>query len=204
MAGQKLVIAKKVPNGVLYTNGMMRIDNVIASYPHVDKPYAGDDGGVPKYSIMGLADKTTHKDIIALVKSEMIRIMAEKKVKLPSKNLFMKDGDVHFETKDECLGRYAFTAREDARPVLRDADGNKLDPKDDMDTIKELFYGGAVVSILINPWYQDNKYGKRLNANLRAIKFVEDGEAFGEGRVDDEEAWDDEGGSGFDDDDGDI
>lgn len=202
MAGQKLTPAKKVKNGVLYTNGMIRVDNVIASYPHLDKPYAGEDGGEPKYSIQGLAPKETHGEIIELVRDLMKKIMADKKIKIAADKLFMKDGDKYFEDKDECAGRYVFAARESDRPTLRMADGTKLDPKDDADDIKELFYGGCVVSILINPWVQDNKYGKRLNANLRAVKFVEDGTPFGEGRVDDDEAWDDEeGDSGFDDDD---
>lgn len=204
MAGQKLVPAKKVKNGVLYTNGMMRIDNVIASYPHLDKPYAGEDGGEPKYSIQGLAPKETHSEIIELVRDTMKKIMADKKIKIAADKLFMKDGDKYFEEKDECAGRYVFAARESDRPTLRMADGTKLDGKDDAAEIKELFYGGCVVSILINPWVQDNKYGKRLNANLRAVKFVEDGTPFGEGRVDDDEAWDDEeGDSGFDENDDD-
>ena len=61
--------------------------------------------------------------------------------------------------------------------------------------------------MLINPWVQNNKFGKRINANLLAVRFVDHGEAFGMGRVDDEEIWDDientggGDGDGFDDDD---
>lgn len=203
MAGQKLVPLKKVKNGVLYTNGMIRIDNVIASYPHLDKPHAGEDGGEPKYSIQGLAPKETHGEIIEVVRAQIKKILAEKNIKVAGDKLFMKDGDKYMEDKEECQGRYVFSARENDQPVLRMADGTKLHPKDDLAEIKSMFYGGCVVSILINPWVQDNKYGRRINANLRAVKFVEDGTPFGEGRVDDEEAWEDDdgGNSGFDDDD---
>lgn len=195
MAG-KLVPLKKVVNGVLYTNGMLRIDNVIASYPHLDKPSAGDDpNATPKYSIQGLANKDTHAEVIALGREVLKKIMDEKKLKIGGDKLFMKDGDKWFEGKDECANCYVFTAREADRPTLRMADGTKLDPKEDLEEIKNMFYGGCVVSILINPWVQDNKYGKRINANLRTVKFVEDGTPFGEGRVDDEDAWDDEGGN---------
>lgn len=194
-----LQVAKKVANGVLYTNGMIRVDNVVASYPHVDAPYAGEDGGVPKYSVQGIGNKETHAEVISLVRDEMKRILAEKKMTIPGGKLFMKDGDKYFEGKDECMDAYIFTAREETRPTLRDAAGRKLDPKDDMDKIKELFYGGAVVSILINPWVQDNKFGKRINANLKAVRFVKDGTPFGEARVDDEDAWDDIEEEGFDD-----
>lgn len=206
MAGDKLVVKKKAKGGVAYTNGMFRLDKVIASYPHLDKPHAGDEGGTPKFSIEVLLGKESHDGIIGLMRDHIKGILAEKKTKVSGDKLFLKDGDKYFEDKDECKDRYKVSARENTRPTLRDAKGNKLDPKEDLEKIQELFYGGAVVSVLINPWYQDNKYGKRINANLRAVRFVEDGTPFGEGRIGDDDAWDDdeydnEGGGDWDDDD---
>jgi hypothetical protein len=32
-------------------------------------------------------------------------------------------------------------------------------------------------------WIQNNRYGKRCNANLIGVQFVADDEAFGEGRI---------------------
>lgn len=194
----KLVVKERVKNGVLYTNGMIRIDNVLASYPHVLEPQEDDKGG-KSYSIQGLANKETHKEIIDLVRRHVREVIEASKKKIAKDKIFVKDGDVYFEGKPECAGCYVFTAREKKRPVLRSADGTKLDPKDDESTIQELFYGGAVVSLLINPWVQDNSYGKRLNANLRTVKFVKDGTPFGEGRIDDDEAWDDDEGGEWDD-----
>lgn len=200
----KLVVAKRVKNAVLYQNGMIRIDNVIASYPHLDKPYAGDDEGAkPKYSTSALLDKKTHKEAILLIKETVRKFMAEKKIKVPEARWFIKDGDAEYPDKEECAGRYVVTARDDRRPTIRDAENNKL-TKDDVEEIAEMFYGGCVISLLVNPWHQDNKFGKRINANLNSVKFIEDGEAFGEERIDDDEAWDDDddgAGSGFDDDD---
>lgn len=190
--GNKLVVKARHKGGVEYTNGMFRIDKCIASYPHLDEPHAGEDGGTPKFSIQGLLDKEEHSGIIDAMRNACRRIMDEKKTKVSGDKLFLKDGDKYFEDKEECKGRYNVSARENTRPVLRNAAGAKLDPKTDMPDIKELFYGGAIVSILINPWYQDNKYGKRINANLRAVRFVEDGTPFGEGRVGDDDAWDDD------------
>lgn len=45
-------------------------------------------------------------------------------------------------------------------------------------------YAGCYVNATIRLWAQDNKYGKRVNAQLRAIQFWGDGEPFGEGAVD--------------------
>lgn len=191
----KLVVKKRVKNGVLYTNGMIRVDNVILSYPHVLEPQE-DDKGQKSYSCQGIANKVTHKEIIDLVREQMKEIVAASKKNIAANKMFMKDGDKHFEDKPECANSYVFTAREKKRPVLRGADNAKLDPKDDESLIQELFYGGAVGCMLINPWVQDNSYGKRLNANLRTVKFVKDGTPFGEGRIDDDDAWDEEGGDG--------
>lgn len=201
-AGKKLVIKTRAKGGVEYTNGMFRIDLGVASYPHLAEPKAGEDGGEAKFSITHLLGKDTHSGIIDLMRDACKRLMAEKKIKIASDKLFIKDGDKYFEDKEECAGKYVITARESTRPTLRDAAGNKLDPKTDLDDIKQMFYGGCIVSILINPWVQDNKYGKRINANLRAVRFMEDGTPFGEGRIDDDEAWDDvdNGGSDYDDD----
>jgi hypothetical protein len=189
--GNKLVVKTRAKGGVEYTNGMFRIDLGIASYPHLAEPKAGEDGGEPKFSIMHLLGKESHSGIIDLMREACKRIMAEKKIKVASDKLFLKDGDKYYEDKEECKGMYVVSARESTRPTLRDAAGNKLDPKTDMDEIKQMFYGGCKVSILINPWVQDNKYGKRINANLRSVRFMEDGTPFGEGRIDDDDAWDD-------------
>ena len=42
----QMEIRKRVANAILYTNGMLKIENVRFSYPHLSKPYAGkgEDG----------------------------------------------------------------------------------------------------------------------------------------------------------------
>ena len=45
-------------------------------------------------------------------------------------------------------------------------------------------YAGCYVNASLRVWAQDNDYGKRVNAQLLAIQFVLDGEAFGEARID--------------------
>ena len=59
----------------------------------------------------------------------------------------------------------------------------------------DVVYGGVIVNALIRPWAQDNKFGKRINANLVGVQFVkEDGVRFGQARPDVNEHFDDEGG----------
>ena len=44
-------------------------------------------------------------------------------------------------------------------------------------------FAGCYVNAAISIWIMDNKWGKRVNANLVAIQYVKDGEAFGSGAV---------------------
>ncbi|WOK01441.1 DNA binding protein [Pseudomonas phage UF_RH7] len=193
-----LEVAKKVKNAVLYTNGCIRIDGVRASFPHLDKPYAGEDGGTPAYGLVSLLDKTTHKEAKDLIVERINEVLAQNKnAKVAADRKFIRNGDD--SARDEENGHWTVSARETKRPSIRDKDKSVLSPEEALDKI----YGGCFVNVLIRPWFQDNKYGKRVNAGLVAVQFLRDGEAFGEGRIDDEEAWDDvdDGNEGFTDDD---
>lgn len=188
---------RKVKNAVLYDDGLIKIMNVRFSYPHLRKAYKGKgDQGEPKFGVVGLLNKKTHKAAKELIEDRIAEILKENKVKsLGSDKKFLRDGD---ETdKPENEGNWIVSARETRRPSLRDEDKEIVDP-DDAD---EVFYGGCYGSMLIRPWYQNNDFGKRVNAGLSAVRKSRDGEAFGEGRITDEEvdeAFDD------DDDDDDI
>lgn len=185
-------IIRKLKNGsevigALYEGGIIKILNVRASYPHLDKPYAGDDGGEPKFSIVGLADKGTHQS----VKEACVEVIedlkkANKNAKVAKDKLFIKNGDD--SDKEEYEGMWTISARETKRPKVRDGNGDLLE----VDEIADTIYAGCYVDIIIRPWFQDNAFGKRCNANLLSVKFRADGEQFGEGRIDDDELWDDD------------
>ena len=112
--------------GALYEGGIIKILNVRASYPHLDKPYAGDDGGEPKFSIVGLADKGTHQ----AVKEACLEVIedlkkANKNAKVAKDKLFIKNGDD--SDKEECEGMWTISARETKRPKVRDGNGDLLE-----------------------------------------------------------------------------
>lgn len=181
------VVVKRVKNATLYEGHFIKISNVRLSYPHLDKPYAGDDGGEPKFGLVAMLDKKTHKDAIALVESAITDLLkSNKNAKVAKDKRCLRDGDD--SDKEEYSGHYTISARESKRPTVRDAEGVELDK----DEINDVFYAGCYADVFIRLWYQDNKYGKRVNANLNAAKFRADGEPFGEGRVDDEDLWDDD------------
>lgn len=203
-----LEIKRKVKNGVLYTNGMIKIERVRASYPHLDKPYAGknDEGKetAAKFGIVGMLSKSTHVEVKKLIVEQIEQMLRENKATVGKDKWFIRNGDDH-EKAETYGGHWIVSARESRRPSLRNRRGELMTEKEE---IAEMFYGGCYVSILIRPWYQDGQkvgkgYGKRINAGLVGVQFIDDGEPFGEGRIDDSDAWDsvdDDGDSRGDDD----
>ncbi len=51
-------------------------------------------------------------------------------------------------------------------------------------------YSGCYVNATITLWAQDNEFGKRVNANLRAVQYVSKGDAFGVAPVDADDEFD--------------
>jgi hypothetical protein len=205
-------IIKRVENGVLYSDGTILLRNVRASYPHLTAPYKGSEGdGEGKYSIVGLMPKN-YVEAKNLVRDEINRIMKEHKIPaLPAANKFLRDGSLRPD-KPEMVDNYTVNASEKNPPKLRGLGRDPQTGRAKMLTIEEanrIFYPGCWVNVLIRPWWQDNKYGKKVNAGLVAVQFVRDDEPFGTGRITDEavdETFDpiDDDDSGYDDEDDDL
>ena len=204
----------KLSNTVIarqYSDGTVLILHVRGSYPHIAKPYEGEnDEGKTKaaYGIVGQLPKKTHepaKDLIVEVMNDMLKENKVDPKTFPPEKKFLRNGDT--SGKAENVGYWTVSAREERRPQVRDADRAKM--RDEKE-IAEKFYGGAWFNILIRPWWQNHKkYGKRINAGLTAVQFVKHDEPYGEGRISDDEiddtfdeTYDDEENGGFDTDDG--
>lgn len=87
---------------------------------------------------------------------------------------------------DGFAGNFFVTARNVLRPLVVDADKTPLTEADGKP------YSGCYVNVNIEIWAQDNKFGKRVNANLLGVQFVRDGDRFGGGgRVADVDDFDD-------------
>lgn len=107
------------------------------------------------------------------------------------------------ETKDEYDGfndEVVFvSANSNTRPRVTDRQKNDVTAEDGV------IYSGCNVSCVIEIYAQDSKdWGKRINATIKAVQFVSDGDAFaGGGSVDDDdlEDLDEIDGSDVDDDD---
>ncbi len=79
------------------------------------------------------------------------------------------------EVYDGFEGMYSLAAANKARPLILDRDKTQLTEEDGKP------YSGCYVDALVEIWAQDNRWGKRINAALKAVRFREDGDAFGDG-----------------------
>jgi len=184
-------IVKKVDHAALYSDGTILIQGVRASYPHVFAPYKGDNDttGNGKYGIVALMPKgAEYRAAKDLIRDRINELMRENKVEaLKADNKFLRDGDQ--AAKAEYAGMFTINASEVRRPAVR---GNKRDPKTGKPVVlvpgkdDDVIYAGAWVNVLIRPWFQNNQYGKKVNAGLAAVQFVRDDEAFGQGRISDD------------------
>lgn len=185
-------VKKRVKNAVLYSNGCIRIDNVRGSYVHVDKPYKGknskrDDGSEaePKFSMVSILPKATHKEAKDLILEAITALLKNNKdAKVAKDKRFIKDGDD--AEKEEYEGAFTVSSSELKKPKCREKNGELID---DLDRIRELFKSGHWFNVLIRPWFQDNDYGKRVNAGLVGVQYVKVDKTFGDSDIDESDAW---------------
>lgn len=188
MAKERTLI-KEGKNFKAYSDGSVFVMNVRASYPNIAVPFEGvnDDGKETKtFGIRGLAKKATHKEAKAYLDGMITDFLKKAKIdKIKPESKFIKDGDL--DDKSEYEGHWVISANEKTAPRLRDRRGNRIDPST-YGSDKYPFFPGCLCNILIRPWWMNNKFGKKVNANLVAVQFVlDDGVVFGEGRISDDQ-----------------
>lgn len=173
-------------NIVFRDDGTILIKDVRLSYPHLFKAWAGQDDQEPKFSGKFWLDKKTHREeIIALNKFLQALQQEYFKARIPADKLFFKDGAA--SGKEDEATQFIVSASEKVRPNILNRDKSAIAEADD------IIYAGCYVHVLIRPWKQANKFGKRINANLLAVQFARDGERIsGVSRPDVDDVFDDE------------
>jgi ssDNA-binding protein len=72
-------------------------------------------------------------------------------------------------------GNFYVSSRSKIRPSVFDGQRQELQEADGKP------YSGCYVNASVELWAQDNSYGKRINAQLRGVQFLRDGDAFAGG-----------------------
>lgn len=175
--------------------GIVKLANVRLSFPALFTPTSFGEDGKPSFKATMLLNKKKDAAQIATIKKV---IEAIKKEKWPKgvKNLLgtcLRDGSEKEDTDgygDEVMFITSSNAKrvpvvDKDKTILTDADGKP--------------YAGCFVNVSLRLWAQDNKWGKRVNAQLRAIQFAGDGEPFGDKGADADEEFKDVSGDSKDD-----
>lgn len=194
-AGQ--VIAK------LYSDGTILISDVRASYPHIDKMWKKNEKDTAAFSLTGILPVKTHQPAIDLLNEVCGDIIEErnkgKDIKDDAK--FVRDGKP--TKKPEYADSWIVASRETEKPTVLHPDKSEMESPEE---IKKEIKAGYFVDMLVQPWWQDNEHGQRINASLRAVRLRREGPLIAEGGISKDEAIssfddDDEGGFGGDTDD---
>lgn len=177
--------------------GRMTLKNVRLAFPNLWEPSAivGSDGkpGKPRFgaSFLISPDDPQIKEIEAKMKA-----VAREKWKDKATNVYttmektdklaLHDGNL----KDKYDG-YAdmmfvsANSQENSPPAVYDRDKTKLEAKAGRP------YAGCYVDASIEFWAQDNNFGKRINAQLRGVRFWAHGDAFSAARPADADDFED-------------
>lgn len=158
----------------------IQLKNVRLSFPSLFKK-AVFDGKEGKYEATFLIDKSDTKTKEKLDKA-IENAIKESKIKVPSDKVCLKDGDnVDYDGYEN---QWSLKASSNKRPTVINKDKAPIIEEDDV------IYAGCYVNAIIDFWVQNNGFGKRINANLKGIQFLKDGDSFGQGNVDVTEEFD--------------
>lgn len=169
----------------------LSIKNVRLAFPVLFNAKSVNGEGDPAFSASFLLD-SKHPQIAEIKKAidEVGRAKwgqkweAVKKQMEAADKTALHDGD----TKAEYAGfegNFYISARNKVRPLVIDRDKSPLVESDGKP------YAGCYVNASIELWAQDNNYGKRINASLRGVQFLKDGDAFAGGGTASEDDFDD-------------
>ena len=158
---------------------IVKLNNVRLSFPALWQARTGPDANSkPSFQAAFILDKKDNAKDIETVRATIAAIGKESfKGKLPPK-VCLREGTEKGDVDGYGEGVMFINARSDKRPHVV---GRKLEVLTEDDGKP---YAGCYVNATIRLWAQDNQYGKRINAQLRAVQYVKDGAAFGEGSVD--------------------
>ena len=154
----------------------IKLSNVRLSFPSLFQR-ASFDGQEGKFEATFLIEKDSAnaKKIQAAVDA----LIKENKAKLPADKICLKDGDlVSYDGYPDML---ALKGTSNKRVTVINRDKSPIVEDDN------IVYAGCYVNCVVDLWFMDNKFGKRVLCNLLGVQFSKDGETFGAGGVSDDD-----------------
>lgn len=164
------------------------LPEVRLSFPALFTPTSFEEGQEKKFQARFIFDNTAHGAVLDKLEALIERAALDYWKKKTSFKSCLRDGNEKPELEGYGDGTSFLSANSKTRPPLVDRRKNAI-----TEEANSPFYAGCYVNAVISLWVQDNKFGKRVNANLGALQFVRDGESFGAGKVDTDKAFGDLG-----------
>lgn len=170
---------------------IVKLSNVRLRFPNLFVAKSVNGEGDPAYSatfIIGRDQKDVLDNLNKAIHTAAVNKWKDKadsvikKLKLADK-LPLHDGDMKTEY-DGFEGNYYVSARTKIKPRIVDRQAQLVNASDGIP------YDGCYVVASIAVWAQDNNFGQRVNASLRGVQFMKDGEAFSAGRPAGEDEFD--------------
>lgn len=160
---------------------IIKLEGVRLSFPHLFTAHSMEEGQEPKYSATFILDNEKHASLITLLEKTIDRLALDVWKKKISFKTCLRDGNDKADMDGYGDGVMFIAASSKIRRPVVD---RQINPVTEADGV---VYAGCYVNASIRLWVQDNKWGKRVNAELRAVQFVKDGESFGAGQVNPED-----------------
>lgn len=169
----------------------LALKNVRLAFPAIYEAKTVNGEGEPAFSAVFLIEptdpqiKTIEQGITAVAKEKFgAKAEAILKAMRAADKTCLHDGDSKAEYAG-FPGNLFVSARSKSRPLVINADKSPLTAADGKP------YAGCYVNASIELWAQDNSFGKRVNAQLRGVQFLRDGDAFAGGGAASEDEFDD-------------
>ena len=164
------------------TSDVIALKNVRLSFARLFKPKAFQEGQDPRYEATFLLDPSNadHAATISTIRAQAKKMIEDGGYDAEDFKLCFGKGDK--KKYDGYKGMIYVSTNNRTRPTVVTRNRTPVQEGE-----PEAPYSGCYVNGSITLWLQDNKFGKRINANLRAVQFVKDGPAFGVQPVDPEE-----------------
>ena len=160
------------------TSEVIKLQSVRLSFAKIFKPETFATGQDARFSATFLLDPTnaTHKATIGEIHAAAKKLIEEAGFKVSDFDICFGHADKHPKKSkyDGYQGMFFIVASNKTRPVVVN---RRLAPVVEGDP--QAPYSGCYVNGSITLWLQNNSYGKKINANLRAVQFEKDGTAFG-------------------------
>lgn len=154
------------------------LTNVRLSFPSIFKGRAFEEGDEPRFNATAIIRIDDPQ--LAVLKSDLDKFAREhfEASELKKVKFCLKSGEEKADVDGYGPDVMSLSSSSKRRPSVIDRNLAPIIEEDGK------VYAGCYVNLAVRFWAQNNKWGKRVNAELQGVQFVADGEPFGEAPFD--------------------